>query len=152
MVEDELDDALHSLKNRLASYGMSLETYMKMRQTDEETLKADLRTSVIENIKRSLILLKVAKLEGIEVKPEDVNKEAAETLENLTNRMTRDQMRKIDQERLMVDVLTSKMMERVTDRVWELLIQIAKGDAPAGEKRLEKFSALQIKSLRILEV
>jgi len=129
---------MHSLKNRLARSGITIEMYMKMRQTDEESLKAEMRSSVIDNIKRSLVLFKVAKTEGIEVKPEDVKKEAADTLESLTNQMTRDQMRKIDQERLMVDVLTSKMMERVTDRVWELLIQIAKGDAPAGKKRLEK--------------
>ena len=128
MVDDELKEALDNLKARLSSYGMSLETYMKMRQTDEEQLKADLREEVLGNIKRSLALFKVAKLEGIEVKPEDVSKDATQTFSSITNRMTREQMRKVDQSRLMEDVLTSKMMEHITGKVWDLLIQVAKGE------------------------
>lgn len=137
LVDDELEEALENLKKRLGGYGMSLETYMKMRQTDEESLKADLRKSVVDNIKRSLLLSKVAKMEGIEIKPEEVNQEAKQTIAEITNKMTRDQIRKIDQQRLMLDVVASVMLERVTNNVWELLLQIAKGELAGGEDKAD---------------
>ncbi len=134
MVEDELENTLEQFKSRLNDAGMSLETYLKMRNMELDALKADLRTGVVEKIRRSLVLFQVAEKEGIEAEGDKLIDKANELAGVLSGRLSQNEKRKMDRKEIADRILGNLIIESVTEKVWERLRSIAKGEF---EEKLE---------------
>ncbi len=83
MIAQEMEVVLDQLKDRLASQGLDLEIYLKTREMDQEALNEELRPTAEKRIKRGLVLFEVAKVENLEVKPEEVEQEVSRTIDQI---------------------------------------------------------------------
>ncbi|MGQ9573372.1 MAG: trigger factor [Dehalococcoidia bacterium] len=73
LVEREME---HLLRERLSASGLGdIEHYLRHAGKSEEELRQELRLQAVERIQRSLVLVKVAEVEGISVSEEDVDAE-----------------------------------------------------------------------------
>ncbi|MBE3582539.1 MAG: trigger factor [Limnochordaceae bacterium] len=83
MVEQEVDSRIRNLQLRLAYQGIRLEDYLTTTKQTMEQLHQQLRPDALEFVKAQLCLEAVAKEEGLEPSPDEVEKatheEAAET-------------------------------------------------------------------------
>jgi trigger factor len=77
MVENQLNEAVLDMGNRLASQGVSIKDYLKRTNSSMEEMREKLRPDVEKNIKTALVLDTICKLEKIEVKDEDIDREVA---------------------------------------------------------------------------
>jgi trigger factor len=76
-VEQEIDDMMESLTNRLTQQGFSLDGYLQMVKKTLPQLREERRTAAEERLKRGLALIKFAEAEGIKVEPQEVDQETA---------------------------------------------------------------------------
>ena len=76
-VENEIDDMMKTLTDRLTQQGFSLDGYLQMVKKTLPQLREERRTAAEERLKRGLALIKFAETEGIKVEPQEVDQEAA---------------------------------------------------------------------------
>jgi len=127
MIEDEIQDLIDRLKNRLEQQGLELDTYLKMRKLSLEDLKSEMRATAEENIQRSLILFKVADNEHIEVSPEDIKEETTHTITRLSEVLPEDQLKRLSSGKMVNSLIRSIMVDRLIHKTQERLRNIAQG-------------------------
>jgi FKBP-type peptidyl-prolyl cis-trans isomerase (trigger factor) len=127
MIEDEIQDLIDRLKNRLKQQGLDLDTYLIKRKLSLEDLKIEMRATAEENIRRSLILFKVADNEHIEVSPEDIKEEATHTISRLSEVLPEDQLKRLSSEKMVNSLIKSIMVDRLIHKTQERLRYIAQG-------------------------
>lgn len=77
MVEQEIDNMLREMDVNLQNRGMSLAKYLEATKTDIAALRANYREQAAESVKTDMMLEAIAKAEGIEPTPEDLEAEVA---------------------------------------------------------------------------
>lgn len=127
MIEDEVQDLIDRLKNRLEQQGLNLDTYLKMRKLSLEDIKIEMRAKAEENIRRSLILFKIADNEHIEVSTEDAQEEANHTITRLSELLPEDQLKRLSSEKMVNSLIRNIMVDRVIQKTQERLRNIAQG-------------------------
>jgi trigger factor len=117
------------LRERLSAGGAGdIESYLKRVHRSEEELRQELRLQAVERIHNSLVLGKVAEVEGISVGKEDIDAEIERLAASSGPRA--DEMRKVfssagGREALERSLFTRKTVER--------LVAIASGEAAPAE-------------------
>jgi trigger factor len=76
-VEQEIDDMMESLTDRLTQQGFSLDGYLQLVKKTLPQLREERRAAAEERLKRGVALIKFAEAEGIKVEPQEVDQEAA---------------------------------------------------------------------------
>ncbi len=82
MVENRISTMIDDLNVRLQNRGMEFDKYLQYINSDMDTLRQNYRTAALFNVKTDLMLDAVAKAEGMEAKPEDMEKEIAAMAES----------------------------------------------------------------------
>ena len=82
MVENRISTMIDDLNVRLQIRGMEFDKYLQYINSDMDTLRQNYRTAALFNVKTDLMLDAVAKAEGMEAKPEDMEKEIAAMAES----------------------------------------------------------------------
>lgn len=73
MLDEEVEQFIHSMEHNLEHDRLDLDTYLKMRELDRETfVDTEVKPAAERRLIRSLVLEAFASLEGIEVKNEEV--------------------------------------------------------------------------------
>ena len=75
LVRRQVEDRIRNLENRLRRQGDSLESYLEATGQTREQLEASLRAEAADDVRTDLVLDAVAKAEGIEATPEDIEAE-----------------------------------------------------------------------------
>jgi trigger factor len=84
MVEQEAEQVVDNMRQRLAQQGLDLDTYFKIRETDmEKFLEEEARPVAVERLERSLILDNLAKEEKIEMDESALQSEFGQTMSAL---------------------------------------------------------------------
>ena len=128
MLDRETDLFIDQLKNRLAQQNMDIETYLKMRQIDADALRIEAKPLAEERLKRTLVLLEVAKAQDIHVEDSELQKESMRTLDELSHLMTPEKARKTltnDFVRGMIGNISADLLIKQT---WDYLQSIARGE------------------------
>jgi len=86
LLEREIDHMVEERVARLKRLGFTLEGYLKAIEKSEEEWREELRPQAEERLKRSLVLGKVAELEGIEVEDAEVEEEIERRIQLLGDR------------------------------------------------------------------
>jgi trigger factor len=127
-IDNEVEYTLDQMERNLASSGIELDTYLGMLGTTREVYGAELRPAAEGRLKERLVLSEVAKQEGLEVEPEDIE----DQIDRMTEAMGEqaEAMREVlssPEARLSVasDLVVSMAQERAT--------LIGKGEAPPLE-------------------
>jgi trigger factor len=127
LVERELDHLVQDLTRPAAGEGRrALERFLQQVGRSEQELREELRPTATERVKRSLVLSRLAELEGVTVTPEEIEQELA----SLTGASPQAaQIRQIFDTPSGREVIERQLRSR---RTLERLVQIVTGQAPAA--------------------
>lgn len=123
MIQDQINDLLTDLDQRLRQQGITLQDYMNITGKTREDFAAQYRERAESMIKRSLVLREIVAAEGIVVNEQSVDDEITRIVSQFGDRA--DEFRRLfdtPDMRLNIsnDLLQSKVMERI--------VQIGKGE------------------------
>lgn len=129
LVEREIDRLLQERAN--ASGAADVEAYLRDMRKPEEELRQELRWQAIQRVQRSLVLSKLAEVEGISVSKEDIDAEIERLAASSGPRA--EEVRRMFASRRAREALESSLFTR---RTLDRLVAIASGEkmpTPAGE-------------------
>jgi trigger factor len=133
MLEHETDDFIHDMEHRLAQQNLELETYLKMRKMDKDGLRKEIEPAATKRLKRSLILLEVAKTEKIEVEEQELQTRTNQTLHELSHMVSPKEAKRLNSKAFVSNLASSIATDLLIEKTLAKLRTYAKGEAPATE-------------------
>ena len=117
MVENETDSMLRDFEMQLRYQGLDIDSYMKYMGKNRDELKDEMKEQALKNVKRSLVLEKIYKTEGIEVSDEEFEKEIGEMAKtyNMEVEKVKASLRPQDMESIRESMLVKKAVEMLMD-------------------------------------
>jgi trigger factor len=128
MLERETDIFIEQLENRLAQQKMDMETYLKMRKIDSATLHSEIKPQAEERLKRTLVLLEIAKAENIHVENSELESESLRTLDEIGRMMPAEKARKTLTNEFVRGMLGNIGADLLVKHTWEHLQSVARGE------------------------
>jgi trigger factor len=128
MLDKEIEIFHGQLENRLAQQKMDMETYLKMRQIDAEGLRNEIEPQARERLKRTLVLLEIAKTENIHVENSELESESMRTLDELGRMMPADKARKTLTNEFVRGMIGNIGADLLVSHTWDYLQAIARGE------------------------
>jgi trigger factor len=120
------------MERNLASQGMQLDAFLNMIGKTRQAYREDIRPSAEERLRKRLVLNEIARLEGLEADPEDVEAQIERLV--VVAGSSGDQMRE------MLDSPEGRLSiadDLIIEQAQELVTQIGKGEAPPLEREEE---------------
>jgi trigger factor len=134
LIEQEIDNLVHQMEHRIEQQGLDMETYLKSRQMEMEALREELKPVAEKRARRQLALIEVARLEKVQVDPQEVQSQTLQTLNTAAQDMSQSELRKVASQdllsRLAHDITYDLLMQKTTDK----LISIFKGEAQVEDE------------------
>lgn len=127
MLEREVESIVNNLKNRLEQQNMDIDLYLKTREMDMEGLRAEALPVAETRLKNSLILMKLAEEEKIQVEQDELQNEAMRTMNTLAQSLSQKEARKLADRNVFSNLVGSIMADMLTKRSIERLRDIASG-------------------------
>lgn len=134
MVEWEIDNMLREQARRLAQNRISVEEYLAQEKKTPEQLREELRPQATKNLRRSLVLGKVAESEGLKVTQEEMQAELEALAQALGGQ---GQDVRVRQALNQVEVRYGLELNLLAQKCLARLAEIAKGGAPAAAEASE---------------
>jgi len=132
-VDRETELTLSQMERNLAAQGMQLDTFLGMIGKTRESYKQEIRPSAEERLQKRLVLNEVARLEGLEADPDELEAQIGRLVEMAGP--SGDEMREmLDSPEGRHSIADDLVMEQAQERV----IQIGKGEAPPLEEEDEE--------------
>lgn len=125
MLENEVETLIHNLEHRLEDQQATLEEYLLAREMDEGALREEMRPVAETRLSRRLALYELAKAEGIEVTPEELQQEATRAISEMSRGMSKEEAKQLSDQRVVSNILNSIASEMILDRSIDRLRQIA---------------------------
>ena len=126
-LEDEIEHTILTLKNRLAKQNLDFETYLKARNLTQEKLEEETRPAAEKRLKKSLVLLEVAKAERIQISPDEFTSELGGTIEYLHTVLPKKDAGRLSDERVLSRIMVNLMDEIMARKAYERLRDYASG-------------------------
>lgn len=133
MLENEIDQVVKNLENRLSQQGLDMDIYLKSRGKDMEALREELKPVAEKRLKRGLILFELGKTEDIQIEKEELETEAANTLSYLQRSLPERDARRLTNRNIRDNVLSNVMVEMMTRKTVERLRDIFSGKLESAE-------------------
>lgn len=128
MLQDQINDKIEMLKNRLRQQGISWDRYMNVMQVSLEDLREQYREPAMEEIKHIVVLRQLIKQEKISVSDEAVQARIDDMMAPFDDKQ-RKRLRKIlKPESLRMAVLSELLQERLHDRLFDIVTGAAVHD------------------------
>ncbi|MBE0408716.1 MAG: trigger factor [Anaerolineales bacterium] len=138
MLEDEINEVIHNLEHRLKNQNIDLDTYMKIREIDEEGMRAEAIPIAESRLKQTLVLVEISKAENVKLDQDEVQQETARVLEAMSNYMPESEFKKIPQDKLLPNLINNVIADMRLRQTIERLNLIAKGEYPLSEGASEQ--------------
>lgn len=143
MLHHEIHHYIEDMEPELASRGLDMETYLKSRQIDMEKLEEEVSPAVEERLKKSLVIMEVAKAEKVEVPESEVQGLVEQRVNRLQQVISPEEMRKVLAKENLQGLVSRTLTEEVIRRTLAKLRAIAQGkpetepvaETPAPEKK-----------------
>jgi trigger factor len=133
MLENEINQALKDLENRLSQQGLDMEIYLKSQNKDLDKLKEELKPVAEKRLKRGLVLFELGKTEDIQIKQEELETEAVNTLSYLQRSLPEREARRLTNRNIRDNVLSNVMVDMMTRKTVERLRNIFSGELESAE-------------------
>ncbi len=138
MLEDEIDEMVKRFKQRLTNEGWDLDTYLKVNDKEEATLREEFRDAADSRIRRGLAIMEIANRESIVVLEKDVQQDVQRTVDFVTGTFDPRESRKILTEDFLRGLVSGAVRDAVTERTMARIAAIARGEAdPEPESAAE---------------
>lgn len=129
MVDHEIETVISEFRRRLERQGMDFDLYLKSRNMDLDGFKEEARPIAEGRIKRALFLVEFGKAENIEVKPEELEKEAYSTMDYLYNTLPERDARKLSDRDVYTNIVGNVLADLMSRRSVERFREICSGGA-----------------------
>jgi trigger factor len=150
MLEDEIDSVIEGFTRRLQNQGTELNLYLKTRGLDMEGLRDETRPVAEKHLKRSLALMELAKVENIQVEPEELQSETVRTVDALSQSLSEREARRLSDQRVYNNLMSNIMVNLVTERAQKRLRAIASGEFTSeSETDIDLLSTGDLKSVEL---
>lgn len=161
MLEDEIDNVLNNLENRLKQQGMDLQLYLKTRGMEMPALREEMRPVAEKRLKKTITLLELSEKEGIQVTQEELQDATMRTLDQYSRMLPESDFRKLTSGDDSSNLVGSIMMDLVIARTFDRLRDYARGQvveaspespmageetAPEAETLVEDDNTIETKS------
>lgn len=137
MLENEINNVIQQLESRLANQGLDMDIYLKTREMNENDLREETTPVAETRVKRSLVLLEIAKEEDIEVSEEELQEETERTLQSITQFMSEEDQKQFNQPTAMMNLAGNIYAELRMNRTLEYLRSVAKGESESAVEEEE---------------
>jgi len=134
MKENEIDNVIQQLENRLRNQGLDMDLYLKTRDMENQDLRDEAEPVAETRVKRSLVLLEIARQEEIDVSETELEEETSRTLESITRYMSESDRKQFDSPNTLMNLTGSIYAEMRMNRTIEFLRKIANGEVDAEDK------------------
>jgi trigger factor len=134
MIDHEVEHALEDIERDLRSQGLDLEAYLKSREIEEPALREELSGPAEERIKRSLLLMEIAKAEDIQVNEDDVRERTEKTIAEINQIFPEDQARQLTSGQSLQSLVNRIINDEIVSQTLARLRAIAKGEEPEAKK------------------
>ena len=129
---------LRTIFDRLRAQGMTLEAYLKMSDMDMDSFRKTFRSRAERQVKTSLALEEVARLEGIEIGAEDLEAEYKRLSEQVFKTDIDEVKKYMPEEAVSEDMIRAKAIELVKSTAAKLLPEKKKAqDGGKTEKKTQ---------------
>lgn len=133
MLEREIDSVVDSLKSRLEQQKLDMDLYLKTREMDMAGLREEARPVAETRLRKSLVLLEIAKFEDIKVEQEELQSETMRTMDALSRSLPEKEARRLGNRDVFSSLVGSVMADMLTHKSMERLRDIASGKAAEQE-------------------
>lgn len=133
MISDEQQSLVSSFRRRLEQQGNSLDLYLKARSMSMKDFEEEVRPAAENRMKHTLALIELAKLENIEVTPDQVQTETTRTMSILAQSMDEKEARRLSDERMVKNIASNIMVDMLVSQSRERFRSIANGRYPTPE-------------------
>jgi trigger factor len=127
MLEHEIDHVISNLEERLKQQGLDMDLYLKTRSMDSEGLREDFSPTAETRLKRTLVLLELAKAEKLQVDPDQVQAEAQSTLNYFEQTLPKKEARKLSNQRVYSSLVSNIISDMLINNSMERLRNIFRG-------------------------
>ncbi len=127
MLHHEIHHYIEDLEPELASRGMDMDTYLKSRQMDMEELEEEVSPRVEGRLKRSLVIMEVAKQENVEVPESEVQSLVEQRINQLQRMVSPDDLKKLLAKDNVQGFVSRVLTEEVIRRSLARMRKIAQG-------------------------
>lgn len=134
MKENEISNVVQQLEGRLANQGLDMDIYLKTREMDEQGLRDEAEPVAETRVKRSLVLLEIARQEEIDVSEAELQEETTRTLESITQFMSENDRKRFDSPDALINLTGNIYAEMRMNRTIEFLRSIANGQSEAADE------------------
>lgn len=134
MLQRELEYFKNQLENRLRQQNLDLPAYLKIRQMSEEDLNKELLPAAEQRLRRSLLLLEIAKYENIQIDDQIVQNETLSTLDYLHQTLKPEASRRIMTRDFIQNIAANISGDLLVKNTLDRLVAIAKGELEAKEE------------------
>ena len=139
MLDHEMEHYIKDMGPQLAQQGLTMENYLTSRKMDMEALMEEVRPTVEERMKKSLVINEIARQEKIEVSEEEIQILVSEKVTQLQQMMSPEDAKKSLSGDALQGLVSRTMTEEIINRTLTRLRNIAKGDGDKESKdKLEK--------------
>lgn len=128
MLDHEMEHYIKDMGPQLAQQGLSMENYLKSRKMDMEALREEVRPTVEERMKKSLVINEIAQQENIEVSEKDIQSLVSEKVTQLQNLMSPEDAKKSLTGDALQGLVSRTMTEEIINRTLTRLRNIAMGE------------------------
>lgn len=146
MLEHEIEHYIEDLGPQFAQQGLTLDTYLKSRNMELSDLQEEVQPTVIERVKKSLVLMEVSRAEEIEVTEEKIQELVTERVGRLQQLMGEDEAANALSGDALQGLVSRTMTEEVINRTLARLKSIAKGEADKADAKEEMEADEQVEA------
>jgi trigger factor len=141
MLENEIDDVVQNLNNRLEQQKMDMDLYLKSRNMDMTALREEARPVAETRLKKSLVLMEIAKAENITLDQSEVQNETMNTMNTLARSLPKAEVRKLSDHGVVQNLMNNVMADMLTHKAIERLQMIASGKLAIQEAEQSSIEA-----------
>lgn len=127
MLEREIDTVLDDLAHRMSHQGMDMDLYLKIRGMDMAALRDEIKPVAEARIRRALFFVEFGKSEKIEIKPEELEKQAISTMNYLYGTLDEKDQKKLMNRDVQNNIIGNVLADMLSQRSLEKFRNLARG-------------------------
>jgi trigger factor len=145
-LDEEMENVVQSVKQDLGNQNLDLETYLKIRNTDQKTfLEEEIKPVAEQRLRRSLILDETARKEGIEISEDELQAGVTDMMTQLFNMPGFEKPRSDQDLRKLTNAVSFDTASRIlNEKVLDRLKAIAKGEGDLEVEAEEESSEPEV--------
>ena len=139
VLEEEIHSLLHSLEHDLADQHMDMDTYLKLRNLEQDAfVEEEIKPAAIKRLERSLVVEQIAQEEKVEIDQKELQGEVTQTLGQLVSDPSFKKPKNKAEYKRLIDAVSYDTANRLFNKqVMQKLVEIGSGQAAAAPVETE---------------